>query len=144
MRYVNGVALIGETIFGGSAALVRSLLGFVAQMSLVLWGLVILTTVLRFVSIVVYRRATQRKALRWTDKLNSALPAPRSDAGSGDRFPSADLIPDAPIDDLRSAAVTSYTFEDATQLTAASPGALRPRARSSEHVPVFALCSTEA
>jgi len=52
-----------------------SLLGFVAQLSVVLWGVVILTAVIRFVGIRIYRRSAAPTALVETVAPNASVPA---------------------------------------------------------------------
>ncbi|WP_457945852.1 hypothetical protein ACTAQI_11020 [Pseudarthrobacter sp. alpha12b] len=57
-------ALPAEATFGRDGAMFESLLGFVAQMSLVLWSLVTVTVVIRFVGIRFYRRSARRALAR--------------------------------------------------------------------------------
>ena len=56
-------AVTAQSSFGRDGAMFEGLLGFVAQLSVALWGLVVLTAVLRFVGIRIYRHAAARKAL---------------------------------------------------------------------------------
>lgn len=77
------VAVPTETTFGRDGALFEALLGFVAQMSLVLWALVIVTVLFRFVGIRVYRRAARRGAARQAAVVASPVDSP------------ADLLPPA-------------------------------------------------
>lgn len=56
MQGGNAVAA-GQVTFGRDEAMFEGLLGFVAQLSVVLWALVILTLVIRFVGIFLYRRS---------------------------------------------------------------------------------------
>ena len=58
----TGVALSAQATFGRDGAMFESLLGFVAQLSVVLWGLVIFTVVIRFVGVWIYRRSAARTA----------------------------------------------------------------------------------
>ncbi|MEV8039459.1 hypothetical protein [Arthrobacter sp. NPDC080082] len=60
----TAIAVPAETTFGRDGALFEALLAFVAQMSLVLWALVIFTVLIRFVGIRVYRRAARHGATR--------------------------------------------------------------------------------
>ena len=56
MQVGNVVTVTGQVTFGRDAAMFESLLGFVAQLSVVLWSLVILTLVIRFIGVSMYRR----------------------------------------------------------------------------------------
>lgn len=60
----EGVALIAQATFGRDSAMFEGLLGFVAQLSVGLWALVILTVVMRFVGVGMYRRGARRRAAR--------------------------------------------------------------------------------
>ena len=51
MQVGNVVTVTGQVTFGRDAAMFESLLGFVAQLSVVLWSLVILTLVIRFIGV---------------------------------------------------------------------------------------------
>ncbi|QOD02550.1 hypothetical protein [Pseudarthrobacter sp. BIM B-2242] len=51
-----------QATFGRDSALFEGLVDFVAQLSVALWALVILTVVVRFVGIWMYRRGADRKA----------------------------------------------------------------------------------
>ncbi|MET3720967.1 MULTISPECIES: hypothetical protein [unclassified Arthrobacter] len=64
MTHIESVAVVAQATFGRDGAMFESLLGFVSQLSVVLWGLVILTVVLRFVGIRSYRHGAARKARR--------------------------------------------------------------------------------
>ncbi|MFE7629065.1 hypothetical protein [Kocuria sp. NPDC057446] len=57
-----GSAVTGQVTFGRDAALFESLISFVAQLSLVLWTLVLFTLVIRFIGIHMYRRGAARMA----------------------------------------------------------------------------------
>ena len=67
-------AVPAATTFGRDGAMFESLLAFVAQMSLVLWGLVTLTVVIRFIGIRFYRRAA-RRAMAEVAAAGTAVPA---------------------------------------------------------------------
>jgi multisubunit Na+/H+ antiporter MnhC subunit len=58
----------------------ESLLGFVAQLSLVLWSVVTLTLVIRFIGIRFYRRAARRALARIGAAGNSATATPEAAA----------------------------------------------------------------
>jgi type IV secretory pathway TrbD component len=62
----ESVTLIAQATFGRDSAMFEGLLGFVAQLSVVLWGLVILTVIMRFVGVAMYRRGARRRAARAT------------------------------------------------------------------------------
>lgn len=64
MTHLGSFAVPGEATFGRDGAMFESLLGFVAQLSLVLWIVVTLTLVIRFVGIRFYRRAARRAQAR--------------------------------------------------------------------------------
>jgi hypothetical protein len=63
MTHIENVAMTAQMTFGRDGAMFEGLLGFVAQLSMALWGLVILTTIIRFVGIWLYRRGAARAAL---------------------------------------------------------------------------------
>jgi hypothetical protein len=63
MTHVHSFAVTAEATFGRDGAMFQSLLGFVGQLSVVLWGLVFLTAIIRFVTIPIYRRGAARTAL---------------------------------------------------------------------------------
>ena len=75
----ESVTLIAQATFGRDSAMFEGLLGFVAQVSVVLWGLVLLTVVMRFIGVGMYRRGARRRAARATlvDTLtpSAAVPA---------------------------------------------------------------------
>lgn len=75
MRHIGSAALTAPATFGRDGAMFESLLGFVAQLSWVLWGLVILTAVIRFVGIRVYRRGAARTAPVAARAPSAAVPA---------------------------------------------------------------------
>jgi len=58
----------------------ESLLGFVAQLSLVLWSVVTLTVIIRFIGIRFYRRAARRALTRITAAGASATATPEAAA----------------------------------------------------------------
>jgi hypothetical protein len=62
----ESVTLIAQATFGRDSAMFEGLLGFVAQLSVVLWGLVLLTVVVRFIGVGMYRRGARRRAARAT------------------------------------------------------------------------------
>jgi hypothetical protein len=64
MTLLQSVSLPAQATFGRDGALFEGLLGFVSQLSVVLWGLVLLTVVVRFVGIGLYRRGARRRAAR--------------------------------------------------------------------------------
>lgn len=75
MTHVESVAVTAEVTFGRDGAMFESLLGFVAQLSAVLWGLVFVTAIIRFVSIPIYRRGAARTALVETAAPSAVVPA---------------------------------------------------------------------
>lgn len=76
MTQIATLAVPAQTTFGRDGALFEALLGFVAQLSLVLWALVIFTVFLRFVGIRIYRRAAKRAAASQSAASGSSMPAP--------------------------------------------------------------------
>jgi hypothetical protein len=74
MTHIESVAVTAQATFGRDGAMFESLLGFVAQLSVVLWGLVIFTAVIRFVGIRIYRRGAGRTALVETVAPSAAVP----------------------------------------------------------------------
>jgi hypothetical protein len=75
MTHIESVAVTAQATFGRDGAMFESLLGFVAQLSVVLWGLVIFTAVIRFVGIRIYRRGAGRTALVETVAPSAAVPS---------------------------------------------------------------------
>ncbi|MDF2048449.1 hypothetical protein [Arthrobacter sp. Cr_A7] len=59
MTPIESVAVTAQVTFGRDGAMFEGLLGFVAQLSVVLWCLVVFTAVIRFVGIRIYRRAAR-------------------------------------------------------------------------------------
>ncbi|HET8879211.1 MAG TPA: hypothetical protein VFN00_07140 [Arthrobacter sp.] len=76
MTQIATLVVPAQTTFGRDGALFEALLGFVAQLSLVLWALVIFTVFLRFVGIRIYRRAAKRAAASQSATSGSSIPAP--------------------------------------------------------------------
>lgn len=75
MTYIDeSVTLAAQATFGRDGAMFESLLGFVAQLSMVLWSLVILTAVFRFLGIRIYRKGARRAATRETAVPPAAVP----------------------------------------------------------------------
>ncbi|MBT2567256.1 hypothetical protein J7I84_12255 [Arthrobacter sp. ISL-85] len=64
VTHLGSFAVPAAATFGRDGAMFESLLSFVAQMSLVLWSVVTLTAVIRFVGIRFYRRAARRALAR--------------------------------------------------------------------------------
>ncbi len=62
MQVGKVVTAEGQVTFGRDEAMFEGLLAFVAQLSVALWALVILTLVVRFVGILLYRRGASRTA----------------------------------------------------------------------------------
>ena len=75
MTHIESVAMAAPATFGRDGAMFESLLGFVAQLSWVLWGLVVLTAVIRFFGIRIYRRGAARTAPVATGASSAAVPA---------------------------------------------------------------------
>lgn len=75
MRHIEIVTLVGQATFGRDAAMFESLTGFVAQLSVMLWILVILTAMIRFVGLRIYGRSTPHTADGRTVAARAAIPA---------------------------------------------------------------------
>ncbi|MDJ0349417.1 hypothetical protein [Cryobacterium sp. PH29-G1] len=76
MTFVDeSVALAAQATFGRDGAMFESLLGFVAQLSLVLWSLVIVTAVFRFVGMRIYRKGANQAATVETAVSPATVPA---------------------------------------------------------------------
>ncbi|MFI7583243.1 hypothetical protein ACH9DO_05555 [Kocuria sp. M1N1S27] len=71
----NAVTVTGQVTFGRDAAMFESLLSFVAQLSVVLWTLVLFTLVIRFVGIFMYRHGAARTAVVRAVAPNETVPA---------------------------------------------------------------------
>lgn len=108
--------MTGQVTFGRDAAMFESLLGFVAQLSVVLWSLVVLTLVIRFIGMFMYRRGAARRALVGAVAPSEAVPA---------------------------AATTTTTFDEFLQPAGASAG-VAASVKTPRRVPAFAANSTEA
>lgn len=78
MNSASGAILSAPETFGRDGAMFESLLGFVAQLSVVLWALVLITTVMRSFGIRIYRRAVGRASVAETLE-----PRPATVADSG-------------------------------------------------------------
>ena len=75
-RLEENVTETVQSTFGRDGAMFEGLLGFVAQLSVALWSLVILTAVIRFVGIRVYRHAAIRRAVATTEPAPEPVSAP--------------------------------------------------------------------
>lgn len=88
MMHIQSLPIASEPTFGRDGAMFESLLGFVAQLSLVLWSLVVLTAVIRFVGIRMYRRKAVRTA-------HAAVMTPAAVTGSTVEAVQPDKVPAA-------------------------------------------------
>jgi hypothetical protein len=59
VRHLENVTVSAQATFGRDGAMFDSFVGFIAQLSLVLWVLVVLTMIVRFVGIRIYRDTTR-------------------------------------------------------------------------------------
>jgi type IV secretory pathway TrbD component len=150
----TGVALSAQATFGRDGAMFESLLAFVAQLSVVLWGLVILTVVIRFVGIWIYRRSAARTARVATVVASSAaVPATSVSATAA----TAAVASTAAVEPATAVATTTAVQPAAaglvrlglfgsTPLVKVPRRALRNRRaepRSAAHMPALAANSTE-
>lgn len=113
MQVGSVVTVTGQVTFGRDAAMFESLLSFVAQLSVVLWALVVLTLVIRFIGIFMYRRGAARTAV-----VDAVAPS--------------ESVP---------AAATTTTFDEILQPAGAS-AALAASSKTPHRVPAFAANST--
>ena len=144
--------MTAQATFGRDGAMFESLLGFVGQLSLVLWSLVILTVVMRFVGIRIYRRGAASTGLVEAAVPSAAVPTttaavdlvhPTTTAAVDLVHPAAGELTDA---------ITHATFNQVPRRAevpaafAASVKAARhaPHNRRAAHVPALASNSTEA
>jgi Na+-transporting methylmalonyl-CoA/oxaloacetate decarboxylase gamma subunit len=117
MQIGNVVTVPGQVTFGRDAAMFEGLLSFVAELSVVLWALVILTLVIRFIGIFMYRRAAARTAPIGAVEPSRTVPA---------------------------AATTTTTRFDEIRQPAGVPAAVAASAKTPRRVPAFAATLTEA
>ena len=76
MTGVASIAVAAPGTFGRDGAMFEGLLDFVAQLSLVLWTVVVVTVIIRFIGIRIYRRRyRQAVAARVTAHSDAAEPA---------------------------------------------------------------------
>lgn len=129
----TAIAVPAETTFGRDGALFEALLGFVAQMSLVLWALVIFTVLIRFVGIRVYRRAARRGAAR-----QAAVVAP-VDSPADLLPPAVTAVIDAAVDAAQPA--VSAVIDAAVDLI--QPPEARPATVAASVAPVGAALPAE-
>jgi hypothetical protein len=116
MQVGSAVTVTGQVTFGRDAAMFESLLGFVAELSVALWAVVLLTLVIRFIGVFMYRRGAARRASAGAVASSKTAPA----------------------------TVATSTFDGVRQPAGAS-SAVTASARAPHHrVPVFAVHSTEA
>jgi hypothetical protein len=122
MTTFESVTVTAQATFGRDGAMFEGLLGFVAQLSVVLWSLVILTAAIRFVGMRIYRRGAARTAVVETAHLTAAMPT--------------------------SATGTAPTPQAVVTTSVVVPRRVirkpRPAPRSTAHVPAFAANGTEA
>ncbi|MCU1572626.1 MAG: hypothetical protein JWO93_708 [Micrococcaceae bacterium] len=74
MMHVYGTAA-AQVTFGRDGAMFEGLLNFVAQLSVVLWSVVILSAIIRFVGVGMYRRSARRATGVEPGVLANAIPA---------------------------------------------------------------------
>ncbi|MDN4645940.1 hypothetical protein [Arthrobacter sp. PsM3] len=162
MTHMQSVAVTAQATFGRDGAMFEGLLGFVGQLSVVLWGLVVVTAIIRFVGIRIYRRGAASTRLVETEASRAAMPTtamPITKAAVDLVHPAAAMpttampTTKAAVDLVHpAAAVTSATFDQVLQ-PAQAPAAVAAsvkmphrahRNRRAAHVPAFAANSTEA
>lgn len=108
--------MAAQATFGRDGAMFESLLGFVAQLSMVLWTLVILTAVIRYFGIRIYRARAARAA------------------------PAVTAAPTAAVTSTDAVFATAAASVGVTSGVSDTPGA-QPRSR--EQVPAHAASTVE-
>lgn len=155
MTHVESVAVTAQATFGRDSAMFESLLGFVAQLSVVLWSLVTLTVVIRFVGIRIYRRGAARTALVETVAPTTSVPTTTAEIdlvqpaagqltdaglvrlglfGSTAAEKDAVLVPAELVDVLTTDAVMNATFDEVLQ-PAEAPAGVAASVKVSRHAP---------
>lgn len=83
VRRVDNVAVSAQATFGRDGAMFDSFVGFIAQLSLVLWVLVVLTMIVRIVGLRMYRDSTRATPARIAAVRSPQVQSPtaRTDAG---------------------------------------------------------------
>ncbi len=135
--HVENFAVTAQATFGRDSAMFESLLGFVAQLSVGLWSLVVLTAVIRFVGIRIYRRSAARPAL-----VEKAVPSAAVPAGLGHILRTdlrTEAVMNARFDVLRPAAANALVKGKHS-----SPHNRRVKARTAAHMPALAANFTDA
>ncbi|MET1089222.1 MAG: hypothetical protein ABWY04_19225 [Arthrobacter sp.] len=170
MTPVESVAVTALATFGRDGAMFEGLLDFVAQLSLVLWSLVVFTVIVRFVGIRIYRHSAARAARARAADTGVAAPAITPAISLSTTVVPAitaamDLVQPAAgkgvgaaelVDVLKTDAVPNGAFDEAlqpAQAQAVVPSSMKaPRRvsriwrngpRSAAHVPALAANSTE-
>jgi hypothetical protein len=173
MTPIESVAVTAQATFGRDGAMFEGLLGFVAQLSLVLWSVVVFTVIVRFVGIRAYRHSAARAARAKAAAPSAAMPAitlstsaeSTMSTGAVPVTAAMDLVPPAAgqltdaveiIGVLKADAGTNGTFDQVGQPAQAPAAAAvslkaprrvsriwRSGPRSTAHVPALAANSTE-
>ncbi len=91
------VDVLAAETFSRDAAMFQGLLAFMTRASLVLWGIVALTLLLRFVAVnLVYRRRASDVVVEFSGNIVESAGNRAPEAGSTDAAPMADVHPPAP------------------------------------------------
>ena len=83
MMHVASLTVAKQATLGQHGTTFEDVLGFVAQLSMVLWSLVILTTIIRFIGIQKYRRNAIRTTGAETPTQSTTAKAPHQLSDSG-------------------------------------------------------------
>ena len=83
MMHVASLTVAKQATLGQHGTTFEDVLGFVAQLSMVLWSLVILTTIIRFIGIQKYRRNAIRTTGAETPTQSATVTAPHQLSDSG-------------------------------------------------------------
>lgn len=155
MTHIQSVTLIAQSTFGRDGAMFEGLLGFVSQLSVGLWGLVILTVVMRFVGVWMYRRGAARRARAATVALSGAVlataekdamrvPAELAGGGLVHVQTTTDAVTNATFDHVLRPAAETAAVAVSERVERRAFRHWRAEPHSATHVPALAANSTEA
>ncbi|MFY9633983.1 MAG: hypothetical protein WAL27_04580 [Cellulosimicrobium cellulans] len=155
MTHIQSVTLIARSTFGRDGAMFEGLLGFVSQLSVGLWGLVILTVVMRCVGVWMYRRGAARSARAATVALSCAVlataekdsvrvPAELAGGGLVHVQTTTDAVTNATFDHVRQPATFTAAVAVSVKVARRAFRRWRTEPHSAAHVPTLAANSTEA
>ena len=155
MMHLGNLAVPAQATFGRDGAMFESLLGFVAQLSLVLWIVVTFTVVVRFVGTRFYRRAARRALNKVAASASPALDAANSFVAAADKgstaapvAPSSEPVPPASIRTPETAGSAMFREARPADFSAAvagtiesGPSPVRGRRTAAAHMHLLASSS---